>query len=310
MNYKKLFIVGCGRSGTTWVWDIFKEHPLVITDYESHLYDSIMQPHSEKNFILEVIFLRPLWMKKILIKSFFTNKFKAGLRWEFVSNRFLAVKGLLSGWVDYDKFCRFVKEAISRKELNNIQRAELVIDEILDDFFIRSGGKEGNILVEKTPRHILYGDYILNHYLEAKIIEVVRDGRDVCVSMKMLNRSWCPHSRKNQIKMWKKLIEAGIKLKSEESFANRILQVRYEDIKKDPAKEIKRMFDFAGISTSVDKISKIINNTNFNNYKDRGKGTDKYKGVVGDWKNHFTEQDKELFNKIAGDLMIKLGYKL
>jgi hypothetical protein len=33
------------------------------------------------------------------------------------------------------------------------------------------------------------------------------------------------------------------------------------------------------------------------------------KGIVGDWKNVFTEEDKSGFKEIAGDLLIKLGYE-
>ena len=31
------------------------------------------------------------------------------------------------------------------------------------------------------------------------------------------------------------------------------------------------------------------------------------KGVVGDWKNVFTDKDKQLFKEEAGDLLIELG---
>ena len=33
------------------------------------------------------------------------------------------------------------------------------------------------------------------------------------------------------------------------------------------------------------------------------------KGIAGDWRNVFTEEDKVLFKKEAGDLLIKLGYE-
>ena len=33
------------------------------------------------------------------------------------------------------------------------------------------------------------------------------------------------------------------------------------------------------------------------------------KGVVGDWRNVFTERDKYVFKEEAGDLLIKLGYE-
>lgn len=39
-------------------------------------------------------------------------------------------------------------------------------------------------------------------------------------------------------------------------------------------------------------------------------GTDTFRsGQIGEWKSHFTEQDKEMFKKNAGQLLIDLGYE-
>lgn len=33
------------------------------------------------------------------------------------------------------------------------------------------------------------------------------------------------------------------------------------------------------------------------------------KGIAGDWKNYFTERDKQIFKEEAGDLLVNLGYE-
>ena len=33
------------------------------------------------------------------------------------------------------------------------------------------------------------------------------------------------------------------------------------------------------------------------------------KGVSGDWRNHFAEDDKRMFKDLAGDILIQLGYE-
>ena len=33
------------------------------------------------------------------------------------------------------------------------------------------------------------------------------------------------------------------------------------------------------------------------------------KGVAGDWLNHFTRASAELFNDLAGDVLVTLGYE-
>jgi len=34
------------------------------------------------------------------------------------------------------------------------------------------------------------------------------------------------------------------------------------------------------------------------------------KGVAGDWRNHFSKDAKQVFNKLAGKELIKLGYEI
>ena len=31
--------------------------------------------------------------------------------------------------------------------------------------------------------------------------------------------------------------------------------------------------------------------------------------IAGDWKNHFTEEDRRVFKEEAGELLIRLGYE-
>jgi len=33
------------------------------------------------------------------------------------------------------------------------------------------------------------------------------------------------------------------------------------------------------------------------------------KGVAGDWKNHFSKEDRRVFKEEAGELLIRLGYE-
>jgi hypothetical protein len=41
--YRKLFVVGAPRSGTTWINTIFAQHPRVITETESLLFPRVME---------------------------------------------------------------------------------------------------------------------------------------------------------------------------------------------------------------------------------------------------------------------------
>ena len=66
--------------------------------------------------------------------------------------------------------------------------------------------------------------------------------------------------------------------------------------------EIMNIANHIGISISEEKAKKIANHI-------FGKGGTFRKGQIGDWKNHFTQEHKERFKKIAGQLLIDLGYE-
>ena len=47
-EYPKIFVVGCGRSGTSWVQGIIAAHPRVITTQESHAYEVVYDPVTQR----------------------------------------------------------------------------------------------------------------------------------------------------------------------------------------------------------------------------------------------------------------------
>uniref|UniRef100_H2YSR0 Sulfotransferase n=1 Tax=Ciona savignyi TaxID=51511 RepID=H2YSR0_CIOSA len=83
-----------------------------------------------------------------------------------------------------------------------------------------------------------------------------------------------------------------------------VLFVVYEDMKKDPAKQIKRIADFLEVEISKEDILKVAEATSFQTMK---KDTNSIlkdmnffrKGQVGDWKNHFTVAQSERIDSMV-----------
>jgi len=99
---------------------------------------------------------------------------------------------------------------------------------------------------------------------------------------------WYPH----HIRYW-------MKYKDDESF----LFIRYEDLKKDPLKEIRKIADFIGCHATNDDVKEVAISTDFDAMREAeekrlGKNTVKMnKGKVGNWRHKFSEELSERMDK-------------
>jgi len=96
------------------------------------------------------------------------------------------------------------------------------------------------------------------------------------------------------------------------------LAIKYENLNLSTFATLKRIGVFYGFKLSDDFIAKLaatkikkernlkrsIKKNLPGRLRDSGR-----KGIVGDWKNFFTDRHKQEFKKIAGSLLIELGYE-
>ena len=96
--------------------------------------------------------------------------------------------------------------------------------------------------------------------------------------------------------------------------------MKYEDFKTEPAIQLRRLTDFVGVEVPDSKIDEAVEKNSFANRTKRRGGkvrttgeTDnsqfERKGIVGDWKNLFSDDAKKLFAKHEGDTLVKLEYE-
>ncbi|MFX0133292.1 MAG: sulfotransferase domain-containing protein [Candidatus Hodarchaeota archaeon] len=177
---------------------------------------------------------------------------------------------------------------------------------------------------------------IINEIIDnSKIIYVYRDGRDVMVSfwyyMKkftknlpdfsdfiiMNNDSDPTYSNLNRIEYWKEHIVGWFELTYK--YRN-ICLVSYEELYYTYQKTMKHIFNFLELQKLYPKFKEVkLQDKNVGYYFKKlmakiipinmeSTSIHPRKGIVGDHKNHFTKKDLDLFYKIAGDFMKKLGY--
>ncbi|MEW6113609.1 MAG: sulfotransferase domain-containing protein [Thermodesulfobacteriota bacterium] len=95
---------------------------------------------------------------------------------------------------------------------------------------------------------------------------------------------------------------------------DRFMEVRYETLRADPRSVLADVLAFYGINEPMESIDAMIagvkKKTTFNLRKNlnRGSGTAR-KGVIGDWRNHFTPEHVKRFKEGCGEFLIQLGYE-
>lgn len=95
------------------------------------------------------------------------------------------------------------------------------------------------------------------------------------------------------------------------------LEVRYEDLVAETGKQVRRVYEWLGVSETVSdaRLEQVIDECKFENFsggRKRGEAdalAEWRKGIIGDWRNYFTEDDKRLFKAVAGGLLVELGYE-
>ena len=313
------FIVGRAKSGTSWLMKMLDAHPDILCTGEGRFFG--------RNFIQE--------------------DFKRGQRGRIQPSslyRALLEAEYLEGWIERSVWTRGDNV---EEHLTNLTR--LSTNYFLAQRLAKSGKR---IVGDKAPflKNNAIVEEIGKIYSGAKVIHIIRDGRDVAVSL--LHHMWnhakdeggiyelTPEElakRRAYRENPKELVEAGDgvfpkdMLREEASgwreqvskamkddrwlLGADYTEVRYEDLQKIPAQEIRRLLEFLGAAGSEETVRQCVRAASFEKLsKGRKRGEEDpssffRKGVAGDWRNVFTKEDKQIFKEAAGDLLIELGYE-
>src|SRR5436309_1210092 len=172
-----------------------------------------------------------------------------------------------------------------------------------------ASGEEKERWGDKTPLYLRYVEEIDEIWPDARFAVVVRDGRDVALSVMRVpfgaNNVWAA------ARAWAQGIRLG--LEAERRYPERVVTVRYEDLVAQPAKEAARVCGFLGLEfraemleierTDPDKILK----------EQAGWFTNVWAGIntsaVGKWKRKMTPAQQQLFARVAGPELEAMGYE-
>ena len=312
--YPKLFVVGCPRSGTSWVTSLVGGHPDVVSiPTETHAYRLIYQPftHLPKQTFSQRLkawkgILRRYGPRPLLLGFDASDIWRGILRDYDILNQ--PNSHGLHGLANRETFKALLQAAQTRSD-SVLDQAETLIAHLLDHFYKQQGYPDMTLL-EKTPLHLRYVEQLLTRFPEARVLEVIRDGRDVCVSYNALakTQTWARIGTAGAIRQWRRCIEWGEAHRSQPSLADRILPVRYEQLKTQPTEQLEKIFDFTGLRWHPQQIQHILQAHDIERIRHRGEGQYIRQGRVGDWQNVLSAAEQQLCETIAGQQLARLGY--
>jgi hypothetical protein len=175
---------------------------------------------------------------------------------------------------------------------------------------------------DKTPEHTKFLKTLKQFYPSAKVIHIMRDGRDCLVSWWVRYKSTEPNSNDNiedhiewfVKKIWVPYVQA-LKNFGKEHPEN-YLEITYEDMHTDPHKTLENILKYLPIGYTDSTIDHCIRYSRFQVLsKGRVKGQEDSsshfrKGIIGDWKNYLNDSLHDQFLDIGGELLQELGYEI
>jgi hypothetical protein len=161
---------------------------------------------------------------------------------------------------------------------------------------------------DKTPYYISNLDEIKRVFPDALIVNLVRDGRDVCLSL--LSVPFGPANVWAAAHQWRSAVVAGDAASAR--YGDDVLTLRYEDMVTRPAIEVGRVCRFVGIpfepsmlEADADAHSRVAAGQEAWFV---GLSESINVGSVGRWRTEMSRRDQALFTSIAGDALRRHAY--
>jgi hypothetical protein len=181
---------------------------------------------------------------------------------------------------------------------------------------MRKNGKV--IYCDQTPRNLFYIEEILKLYPKAKLINMLRDPRDVLLSQKnrwrrrylgddspLIEsvRAWVNYHPITMSMLWRSSIRTALR----HADNPRVISVRFEDFIQHPEHTVRKICDFLGLPFTEDML--LVPNVGSSIEQDQPTKTEINKNAVGRWKKGgLTTTEVFLCQKITGQEMAAVNY--
>jgi hypothetical protein len=269
------FIVGVGRSGTTLVRAILDSHPEVAIPGESHFIPRMAA--RERAYQAREGFLVESFLADVLRDPRFR-------RWGLPGDQ--------------------VRECLRLTPPDDLPAAIRRLYELYAEH--RGKGRYG----DKTPAYVHHVATLDRLFPEARFVHVIRDGRDVALSV--LDHPSMSGPLPKLAVAWRRGVEKGRRA-GRRLGHDRYLEIRYERLVEQPEQVARSLCEFIGLGFHPqmlryhERANEIIEPTRHPEAHGRihlppTKG-------LRDWRTQMSREDVGVFAVLAGDLLTALGYE-
>lgn len=200
------------------------------------------------------------------------------------------------------------------KKMIDKSRCETEFIELFFDYLLNLNKKKR--WVDKTPENVRRIDNIFSKFPKAKFVHMIRDGRDVSCSLKhhpknkLVNGKIVPvdtNKPLNQcIERWVNDVKLGLTWRNDP----RYFELKYEDLIVNSEQVLRKLFVFLNEPFSKSLLQyheRDLDPTSFITSPEAMKPMTTHS--FERWRNEYSDNDKILFKKMAGELLIELGYE-
>ena len=166
-------------------------------------------------------------------------------------------------------------------------------------------GRSADRLVEKTPQHVRHTQFLANHFPNADIVHIYRDGRDCYCSAR---KAQIPRGGDLQrfARYWRTCIEArrGVD-------ADQIVDVSYEELTRQPAETVDWIMEALGDEMEPEQLdsSRRAEDQRADVPKFHKLGRSIDTSSQKRWMDELSPEEVRQFERIAGDQLAALGYE-
>ncbi len=150
----------------------------------------------------------------------------------------------------------------------------------------------------KTPDYSIHAAALHQLLPDAKFIHIIRDGRDVALSL--FHLAWGPKDAMLAAQHWQERVQAALAF-GRQAGASCYLELRYESLVQHPEREFERLFRFIEYEGDVEEVTDRFR---------REIATTVKRDNFDKWKKQMPRWQIRVFEQTAGHTLKALGYEI